>query len=679
MEKPVVQQTTTDMEASYRHMSIWNKIAAALNPSLSDLDIAKTLLAEVKQSMPINRTQTSMLMLSDAVIASFYSMLEAEAGPQHRLAKEKSSSWMLDSSFCWVNVRGSAHGDRAGSFIQAAKLLPAISSKAILLAPFHPVEFELCYAPENMHSADPAFAEKALSDKNISLADQLRAFVTAARLLGKTAGYELLPYTAQFSRIAMEMPHLFRWVFLDESRKYLALADPAHPYSKEDRLRESKTVATLVASVKAEYKVDSFFIKEEDTKEQVALIDKAYYSAIKLCIEQGLWPVPAHARAGVGIPSFLRYDGTGDFPVFSYRDVYENDLGAEAYSVVAPFAFYDDMPVNKLPSTKLPINTEALEYYCGIFPYWRDNYGFDFMRMNAVDSLFSNVLDDNGNLPVSDRPTAELVAMVIKKARQGWSGVGVIASRKGDEYLSYASLGFDLVMGTEALRRIDEPLVTDSFKMYDALSNAGHGEEKGSALASACFAVDVPESSAPRLWGSPMAKVMGPKRMVLRHFFARFISVGQGKRPFFETMGLQDGSSGLYESGLSVRGLDWADDASFAQAYTLIEQLYNRLAAFLSEGVIVSRHVEAEYAWWIVGSGKADNADRLIVLAVSLETAEGRAPGNIFIKLDSAYYEGVVHKLPDSSYQICVKDVLNLNIDFLDVLLVELTKVPDKN
>ena len=96
--------------------------------------------------------------------------------------------------------------------------------------------------------------------------------------------------------------------------------------------------------------ISSFRVLEGDPPEVVDAKVKAYYSAIRLCADRGLWPVPAHARAGVGVPSFLRCDSSDDFPIFSYRDVDGADIGEDAYSVVAPFAFYDDLPPNAIPT-----------------------------------------------------------------------------------------------------------------------------------------------------------------------------------------------------------------------------------------------------------------------------------------------------------------------------------------
>lgn len=644
-------------------MASWKDIERALAPSAEDRATAEGLLEEYREGPPVAMTQTRLLGLPDAVLATFYARLESDAPDATRPSGAADSSWMIDCGFCWVNVRACARGDRKGTFLQAAKLLPSVGAGAILLAPFHPVQFELCYAPETMFLADPAFAEPALSAAGISPAEQLRAFVSACHLLGKAAGYELLPYAAQFSRIAMEHPTLFRWVALDEERRGLAMADPDFPYRSEDRIRDAEAVAAMAAAVKEDHGIASFRLSEDDDPAVVAAKDKAYYTAIRLCIDHGLWPVPAHARRGVGIPAFLRYDGGGDFPVFSYRDADGNDLGAEAYSVVAPFAFYDDLPPNAAPSEPPPRNQAAFEYYAGVFPYWRDAFGFDFVRYNAVDNLLDEVVDEDGRVPASDRPTPEVVAAAVSASRAGAPGIGALAARKGAELEEYADLGFDLTMGSEALRRIDAPLARDAFELYDRLA-AREGRP-----ASVCFAVDVPESSAPRLWGSPLSKVMGPARMRLRHGFARFVSIGPGRRPLFETMGLQDGSTGLYEAGLSVRGLDWADDEASAAGYAAIERLYASLRPFLAAARMASRAVEPGYAWWIA---RAEGDERLVVVAASLETAEGAAPGRLAIPLGDGGYEGTLYRLPDDSRPVAARGSLELELGFLDMVVAEL-------
>lgn len=670
-------------------MRIWSDIERALSPDADDRELAGRIAAGIEDGIPLAMTQSALMRASDAAIAHVYASLERTISPAASRSRSADSSWLTGTDICWINVRACAIDGRPGSFLRAAKLLPAIGSRAILLAPFHPVQFDLVYAPETMTIVDPALTDPALSAAGISPANQLRAFVSACRLLGKCVGYELLPYVSQFSRIAMERPSLFRWVALDESRTDLACADPESPYQSADRLRDSGRVADLAAAAEAECGVATFRKHEDDTPQQSAAKDRAYYSAIRLCIDNGLWPVPAHARRGVGIPAFLRYDGRGDFPVFSYRDADGLDIAEDAYGVVAPFAFYDEVPPNAAPNGPVPRNPDAIDYYAHVFSYWRDSFGFDFVRYNAVDRLFDETVDDAGLIPVSDRPTPEVVATAIQTSRAGAPGVGAIAARKGSELELYAALGFDLTMGNEALKRIDAPLVREAFSLHDAISALSAAGKP----ASVCFAVDVPESGAPRLWGSALARVMGPERMRLRHGMARFLSVGRGRRPLFETMGFQDCSTGLYEAGLSTRGLDWADNADFAAGYASIERLHNALRPFLDAGSMESRCVEDGYAWWQI---RGEGRNRLVVVVASLETASGMAPGRIEIPIDPAWgdLEGKMYRLPDTigvradtsgvragavadttGVRAESKRSLTVELGFLDMLVVDLEPV----
>lgn len=652
-------------------MGLWNDIERVLSPSRQDRYQAARLVSDFEGGLPLAMTQTALLRSSDAAIAAFYSLLENRVIPVTRRCTMPDSSWILECDICWINVRACSINGMPGSFVRAAKLLPAVTSTAVLLAPFHPTQFDLSYAPETMTITDTMLADPVLSAAGISAENQLRAFVAACNLLGKSVGYELLPYAAQFSRIAMERPRLFRWVALDDARAGLEHADPEFPYRVEDRVRDADLVASIVATAKEDYGVSLFRRHEGDTPDILAAKDKAYYSAIRLCMDHGLWPVPAHARNGVGIPSFLHYDGGNDFPVFSYRDADGSDIGQDAYSVVAPFAFYDDMPTNSAPVNAIHGNQDAIDYYAHVFTYWRDSFGFDFVRYNAVDRIFEESLDEAGCVPASDRPSPEVVTAAIIASRDGAPGTGAVASRKGPELEQYAELGFDLTMGNEALRRIDAPLVHDSLALYDKLVASADGKPP----ASVCFSVDVPESGAPRLWGSALSRVMGPERMRLRHGVARFLSVGRGRRPMFETMGYQDGSTGLYEAGLSIRGLDWADDKAFAEGYASIERLHNRLKPFLAAARIAERHVEPGYAWWQI---RGEGLSRLIIAVASLETAEGLAPGRITIQLDAAWgeMEGRAYRLPDS-LGVALESARSVELDlaFLDFVVVELTPV----
>jgi len=208
----------------------------------------------------------------------------------------------------------------------------------------------------------------------------------------------------------------------------------------------------------------------------------------------------------------------------------------------------------------------------------------------------------------------------------------------------------------------------DAIELYDRLA-----ETADCPRASVCFAIDAHDTGDPRRWGSPLARLMGPERMHLRHGLARFISAGPVRRPLYETMGGQDLSGGIYEAETSIQGLSWADDAGFARAYAAIERLYRRLRPFLDNGVIGSHFIAPGYAWWIV-HGKSPG--RLLVVACSLETAEGKDPGLLDIELGqhATGFEGLLYPLPGCEPKpIATGGRLSLGLRYLEMAVVDLS------
>lgn len=656
-------------------MASWGDIADELKPRPEDRSEAAALLDACQAGLPLARTQSSLLRLSDAAVACLYASLEDIRPARSAAADAKNPSWMAASDFCYLNVRATQHDGRPGTFLQAAKILPGMAADAIHLAPFHPVHFELVRAPESQALIDPELADSALTAAGLGPAAQLKALVSACKLLGKAVGFELLPYLAQFGRDVLERPELFHWIHLDDERAGLLCDDQLKPYGKPERLANADAVRRLSLSALSDYGVATLLPQPKDRDAEKAAKDKAYYATIHRCIDNGLWPVLMNPWNGVGRPGFLRYDRPGDFPVFAYRDLDGSDVSAEASGVIVPYAFFDGLPPSHAGQTDqtygLPDrNEQAIRYYTHMFERWRDDYGFDFVRYTGVDHSLDSCADDSGCVPLSDRPTPEILAEAMKASRQGVPGVGALAERAGRDPLDYASLGFDLLSGSESLRRIDAPLLRESFLLYDRL--AGQTGETARRW-SVCFSVDTHDAGAPHGWGTPLAAVLGRERMRLRHAVARFLSVGPVRRPLYETMGFQDLSTGLYEADVSARGLAWNDDAEFSAGYAAIERLYRRLRPFLDSAAIAERHVEPAWAWWTI---KDRAQSRVVVVACSLETADGHAPGDIKVALDrqAGCFEGRTYHLPDDSgAPVIAEGSLTLSLGYLDCHVVDLS------
>ncbi|MFH2115513.1 MAG: hypothetical protein ABIJ86_13505, partial [Spirochaetota bacterium] len=258
--------------------ALWPEIEKILAPGQGDRAAAAAILADIEAGTALARTQTSLLLAPDPVVAALFATLEHQVAagkiplvdPPHR---SDDPAWMTRSDFCYLSVRACAHDGVAGSFIQAAKLLPAITADAIHLAPFHPIHFDVVYAPESPLVVDPALADPVLTTAGIGPENQLRAFIRACKLLGKAIGYDLLPYVAQFARVALERPGLFRWIQLDEPRAGLIGADPSCPYGREDRETISRMVAGICASAKDDYGISSLKRVEGDDEATTAAKD----------------------------------------------------------------------------------------------------------------------------------------------------------------------------------------------------------------------------------------------------------------------------------------------------------------------------------------------------------------------------------------------------------------------
>ena len=661
--------------------SLWPEIEKILAPGQGDRAASDAILADIEAGTALARTQSSLLRAPDPVVAALLSTLERQvAEGRASLPDQRHSatdpSWMTRADFCYLSVRACAHDGVSGSFIQAAKLLPAIAADAIHLAPFHPIHFDVVYAPESPSVVDPALADPVLSAAGIGPENQLRAFIRACRLLGKAIGYDLMPHVAQFARVALERPSLFRWIHLDDKRAGLVDADPSRPYGREEREEVAGMVAGICVSAKDNYGISSLKRMEGDDEATTAAKDRAYYTAIRMCIENGIWQVPCHAWNGAGAPAFSGYDHAADYPVFAYRNDRGEDVSAEAYGVSSPYAFYDGLLPNSITEPdSIPIpNDAAIDYFSSIFSGWSALHGFDFVRMDAVDRLLWSSLDTEGTLPVSDGLTPLVVRRALQAARKGHPGIGALATRYGTEVEEFAREGFDLLMGSDMMRRIDAPLLREALALHDRLVE--RNADPSLHRATVCFAVDAHETSSTRQWGAAMATIMGPVRMGLRHAVARFLSVGGGRRPLYEVMGFQDLSTGLYESSLATRGLQWNDNAAFASAYAATEALYRRLRPFLDTAAIAGRYVCGTYAWWIiVPAGRSGPPHRVVVVALSLETGEGLDPGHIDIPLTSSWgeLEGRVHHIPGSTgAEVSVTGSLVLQLKFLECVIVDL-------
>ncbi|MBN1241756.1 MAG: hypothetical protein JXA15_03500 [Spirochaetales bacterium] len=655
-------------------MSLWPRIAEILAPTEADRGFAERLLGELRSDGLVADTQSALARAPDAALALFYAILSGERSSQSPVREERDPSWALRADFCYLNARASGVGARRGTFLQAAKILPALGARAVHLAPFHPCHFEVIYAIESPSMVDRRLGDPRLAASGIGAREQLRAFVEAAHLLRMAVGYDLVPHLAQYARTVLERPELFRWIDLAEDRRGLeAGLDPESIGSRATRIELASRVRALVGEVKRRAGVDNLEADPDDAAE-AERIERAYYAAIRGLIERGLWTVLSHAWNGVGLPEFHRYDRDGNYPVFRYRSESGEDVGEAAYSVVTPYAFHDGLPPNRRPDpTRAPErNDDAVEYFARVFDCWRDGFGFDFVRIDSVDHVLDSTLDDAGRFPVSDRPTPEVLRSVNARIRANGRSpsIAVIAERLGQEFEAYAGMGFDLTLGSDMLRRVDRPLLEDSFALADRLAAVPAQGRK----ASVCFALDTHDTGSPRLWGQSLTALMGRERLALRRFIARFASCGAGRRPLYETMGFRDRSAGLYEATIAALNLEWRDDADFTALCARVDRLRERFGSFLEGAWMAERMAADGLAWWFL---RGRDPGRFLVAVASLETADGRDLDRIAIPLGGdplVQHEGRVWDFTDpDGAALCVRGELRVEgLRFLEFRLYEL-------
>ncbi len=627
-------------------MSIWQRILDSLTPTASDWQAADLLLQDYQVFRTVRRTPRDMLHLSNGAIAAFYARLAEAESPVRDSAD---SGWMAAADFCFINVRATGLGDGMGTFIQAAKLLPAIRAGAIHLGPFTDYDFHTIYAVRTVETISRRVVDPVLVEGGIGAEAQLRAFVQAAHLLGKAVGFDLEPHVAQYAITVILHPEMFRWLKLSPDRDGLdgGLSN-VEMLSEPQQARISREVRALVERELQARGLNSLETTEGDPVATMRAKEQTYFDLIGHLIAGGYWPIPCQHWACDGVPAFAGYNHEHGYARFSYLDRCGVDQSGSAFHILTPFKFYTGLLPNQPPDPANPpqLDERTLDYFTGIFLKWRDEFDFDFVRYDSVDHIMDSLV--SGSIPAADRPTPAVLRACVERSRSGGKAyIGNFAERMGNEARDYAAMGYDLMLGTDMLERIDRAWAEKTFSLYDLLWAIN--EERVATQTWARFSipicVDTHDTGNPFLWGEPLVKIAGYDRMRLRHFVSRFASAGLARRPKYEVMGSQDLSYGLYNSNISDKNLTWVGNQAFNAHYHTLEDIYEAYRDQLNEGRIVRRAAEDRWAWWAISApGKG-----LLVAVVSLETNTGSDLATLALDLG-----GLLP--PDQEYQGRVYD-----------------------
>lgn len=586
-------------------METWKSLSAALPPSRAEADAARALADETAARGYVRSTPTELARMPVRAAAAYFAALE-DLPPAAAALLRRSPRESVDRDACFLNVRATGVDGEPGDLLRAALQLAALRPTAVHLAPFTRYGFGVAYAVESVQSISPRVVCAAARAAGFSAEAQLRLFVRAAGLLGKKVGFDLEPHVAQFAATVLEHPGLFRWLRIEvedpgtgRGSRLAGGASQAEQLAPAYQERLAAEVAAAVGAGLSARGLSTFESAEgEDEAAEAAKIRAREEIAADL-IRGGYWTVPCQAWNCVGLPSFSGWTadpaGGPGWARFDYRDVAGADAAANAYHVATPFAFRSGLPVNAPPAPGSPPapRADAAAFYAGIARRWIRDFGFSFVRFDSVDHVFDSA--GPGGEALSDRPPPAVLAAAAAAVRA--EGAWCLAERMGAEIDRYAAAGFDLVMGDDMLRPVDGPALEGAFRLRGRLERLNAVRPR---RASVFWAVDTHDTGSPGLLGKSWPEIAGADGLRLRYFAARFSSCGRGLRPLYETVGLQDGSWGLYAANVSESCVRWAGDAALNAFRHDLDDEYERLREELAFGRPVRERVEEGWAWWVV-------------------------------------------------------------------------------
>jgi hypothetical protein len=492
-------------------------------------------------------------------------------------------------------VRATGLKSAPGTLIHAAKALPALRVNALHLGPFTAYDHQCIYIPNALRTIAPNIVDRSLP---LSAEDQLRALVQAAHLLGMAVGFDLEPHVAQFGIPVLMNPDLFRWIRLTPDRTALTGGlTQAQMMAEPEQARIAAAVRAIVARGLESAGLHDLEAVEGEPISAVKQKRATYHSLIVALIRQGYWTLPVQSWAGQGVPAFSGYNHQGNFATFDYRGANGEDLSESAYHVLTPVKFSTGQMPNRAPDHAEPY-PPGIEFFAQIAGYWRDRFGFDFIRYDSVDHIVDSVRQ---GMPLSDRPTPDGLRTAIERSRTpAKPHIGNLAERMGEEVEDYAAMGFDVMLGADMLHHVDRRAVESAFALNDRLTALNAGRDRRHSVT---WAIDTHDTGNPGIWGEPLVKIAGFEGMRRRHFVSRFISAGAARRPKYEALGSQDLSYGLFEANIRDVNLTWAGDEAFNRHYHRLEDLYARYRDWIARGWIVRRYAAEDCAWWVIQDG----------------------------------------------------------------------------
>ena len=611
----------------YKFITITKKIANKNKKNIDELlKIGNDILESYKKLSYIRETPINMVNLDNY---SFIPLIEYLLKTKEKIPSpyenEKNSDWILKNSFCFFNVRATSNKkDSLGNLIDAIKILPTLRVKSIHLAPFFESSLGVIYSVTSFNIIDKDIVNREYLEMGLTEEEQLEIFIDFAHLLNMGVGFDLEPHMSQFSRVFIENPKLVRWIRLNENRdNFWNNISQDEMLINENQITIHNEVNEIRDNILKKYNLKKLDDKKTD--------DKIYFEITDNLIENGVWTIPSHTWRGRGIPKFIKYNKEKGYPMFEYISWEGDNHDAHAFGILAPFKFFDNIPINKIPDPdKLTANNEVIDFFYSIFPKLQKKYGFDFIRFDFVDHLFESII--NEKLSKSDRITPYILKQTINRAKRGKRYIGTIAERTGVEIKKYKQYGFDLILGEDHLLAPSVNYIKSLYKQNKKLEAMNlKAKKKGSIL----FTIDTQDTGNPGFNCVPY-QLYGSSGMAFRFFLSRFSGAGNSFRPKYEAIGNQDSTIGLYDANTFQTSIEWKNDKTFNEVYHNIEDIFTEFEPILKEGYLDNfKTIKSKIGYWEI---TLKNKKLLIVVNPSLKDSVK----NINIKIEGNFKNGII-------------------------------------
>ncbi|MDC7223322.1 MAG: hypothetical protein PQJ60_06240 [Spirochaetales bacterium] len=553
----------------------WKKLHRLFPPDEEERGRALQLFQEYNRLGYLGRLNRELAETSLPVIIDFFqrsTSLHSGASP---VSRRHDSRWMCESDFCFFNIRAAGTGRRPGDFVRGAFLLAGLRCDAVHLAPLTRTAGENVNALVSHSHVNRDLLCRELGE-DFSPEEQLAGFVEAAHSLGIKVGFDL-PLTLSWDgEVLYHRPEMFRWIKLDRQRRFER--ESGLPFAQE-----------ISRDVQADYARRIGEIVQKKLSQGVS-----YAQMGPFVREEGFFPVPVNAQRGKGVPFFITYDEEERKPLFSQSS---QNSELTTFQFTFPGASGEEE------------QRTAGDYYSRIFPLWQKKFRIDFLYTDSLAPAWEE------SEQLRETPTPEQICRQVRLGKETKRFAGAMTTGLPSRADLLMESGFNLIIDRSGVRRQDRDFMEKQLGLYESLKSLNKGKRQDFSIV---YHLGFPEGGS-----------MSSRQRVRRnHFLARFLGCGGGRRSQYESMGVNDGSSGFTASLREKKNMEWSESRDSLVSYHHLEDIYRRERGTLEKGEIVHYHLDDRVFWWVIRSGK-----HLLVPIISVENDDMLPPGECEIDL----------------------------------------------